>query len=158
MTSFCIAVTGAIGSGKTTLSLLIKEAVGGQIVNVGDLIAQRLCEYGIGVPERTLLGHIFMQERGYSEYEGMLLEAAAPGVILDGVRVAAAVQALRRNTRLLHLHRTVTLQGVSQDSFENELPNLQSLADAVIPWCPSLLDLRTRFQAVLQTRLLQSKT
>ncbi len=142
-----VVVTGADGSGKTTLSRLLERYLGYNYINVGDELANSLARVGIRVARREQLGATFLAAFGVGGY----LEVISSCIerrpcVLDGVRLPQALPELRSRSDVLHLHRRGSPSGTDikeNGRFAAELGELAQVADAHVAWYPTEADLET---------------
>lgn len=101
-----IVVTGPRGSGKTVVSRFLAYVLGLPTRNVGDALLRELrASYGLTLQlERRNIGPAFFQHATLSDYLTVLERLTGTPCILDGVRLVAGVEHLRRTSRLLHIH------------------------------------------------------
>ena len=147
-----VLVSGATGAGKTTLATAVGAVIGYRVVNAGDLLNARLLAAGVIVGDRSEIGPRFLQRYDQDDYVETLLKGSREKTILDGVRLAVGNLRLRdAYPSLLHVHR-LPRGGLPADPYEDDLRQLQAMADVVVPWCERREDL-ARFEAALADQL-----
>jgi hypothetical protein len=128
-----IVLTGPSRSGKSEVAQrLITYLNGYTHHNIGDALANRLGVAPSNRTQRPAIGPDFLAKYGEQGYIEVLCALAQPNRILDGVRLLAGFQALRKMfPDLLHIHK------LGQDTLTTEqydTSKLQKLADITIPW------------------------
>lgn len=155
-----LAISGPIGSGKTTISALLSQQLGWPRTAYGDLARAVATSRGLA-HERRHLQQIGTEliAAGWEPFTREVLAQAdwKPGdaIIVDGVRHAAAVTALRqiaaplpaiviyldipasigiaRARRRDHPHSADQGSGDESHPVEQDLPAVRALADLVLP-------------------------
>jgi hypothetical protein len=87
-----IVVTGPAGSGKSKLARAIAERAACPYVNVGAVLHNRLIERGIAPAHRREIGRLYEEHFGPDSYVDVVLGLMDGGVVVDGVRLVAALR------------------------------------------------------------------
>jgi len=141
-----IVITGPRNSGKTALATCF-ELRGYKVKNVGNLLAEQLERAGLLPYSRSALGAAYLRVFGMDRYCGTVVEAADPGVVLDGLRLPQALSALRRShPDLVHIARPrydgpAAVVDASPEPYAAEISQLESTARHLIAWRRSVHEL-----------------
>jgi hypothetical protein len=153
-----IVVTGPAGSGKSKLTKAIVERSHCRSVNVGTLMEQELLRQEIHVNHRRDIGRLYLQQIGEKAYIDLVVESLRPGVVVDGVRLAAALNEARlRNKAFFHVARAERPgQSVApSEPFAQDVRTMQTRANVVVQWTPTSADLGEEAARVLAVARLE---
>jgi cytidylate kinase len=106
-----LIVSGASGTGKTTLSRLMARFLGARLVNVGDIVTASMRVHGISFRSRPEAGRLFLELFGEETLGSVLLRnvPATEKIVIDGLRVPAARAALSSHRHaIFHIHLDVS--------------------------------------------------
>jgi dephospho-CoA kinase len=99
----CVALTGRIGTGKSTVARELSSLLGWPEASFGDYVRARASERGLDTERGVLqeLGQQLIEERGFDGFvEDVLADAginpAAQPFVIEGVRHVAVLEALQR--------------------------------------------------------------
>lgn len=129
-----IVITGPSGRGKTEFSQRVANKLGYKSLNVGNLLEQEMLRKGITVEDRRDIGKEFFRSFDMKHYLSVLLIFARSNVILDGVRLAAGIERLRKaHKNLVHVHLAINPENVAEfeirERFFDELQKIERMAD-----------------------------
>ena len=161
MGSHLIVITGPHDSGKTALARTLVRYEGYKAHNVGDLLADQLVREGALPAERKDIGQAYLDTFGVDNYARAIEAAAGVGVVLDGVRLTAALAALRSHPRradLIHLARPGRGEIGADEPFADDVIELQQQADAIVEWQSSVGQLHGAVSSVLRQWEAQHET
>ena len=104
MTPLAIAISGPIGSGKTTVAKALAERVGAQRIGFGDYVRKVARTAGLDSTNRTVLqdlGDVLVRwpEEMCGEVLRQFPASENAPLIIDGVRHVTVLEALRRLVR-----------------------------------------------------------
>jgi len=153
-----IVVTGPAGSGKSKLTKAIVERGHCRSVNVGTLMEQELLRQEIHVNHRRDIGRLYLQRIGEKAYIDLVVESLRPGVVVDGVRLAVALDEARlRHKAFFHVARAERPgQPIApSEPFAHDVRTMQKRADVVVRWRPTTADLDGEAARVLAAARLE---
>jgi hypothetical protein len=152
--SHLIVITGPHDSGKTALARTLELYEGYKAHNVGDLLADQLERERALPADRKDIGQAYLDMFGMDNYARAIEAAAGIGVVLDGVRLTAALAALRSHPRradLIHLARPGRAEMSDDEPFAGDVIELQQQAYALVEWQSSVDQLHDAVSSVLRT-------
>jgi cytidylate kinase len=103
MIASCVAISGRIGAGKSTVARELSSLLGWPEVSFGDYVRAQAKERGLGVERGVLqdLGQQLIEEHGFDDFLGKVLaeagiDPAEQAFVIEGVRHVGALEALHR--------------------------------------------------------------
>ena len=131
MSSPVLFVSGRPRSGKTVVSRLLCDRYGFEYRNIGDLMAQRLA---VQPPNRRQIGPRFLRQFGVDGYTDLLRQQARVGVLFDGLRLRAGLEAVADIAVPRLIFKDGPQEATLTKGLEYDIPWLRTAAAVVVPW------------------------
>ena len=120
-------ISGKSEVGKSEVSLRISAINGYKVINVGDLLLEKLNQSNINVNNRVSIGRLFFQFFDVKQYQKVILDSLEDNMIVDGIRLRAGLKTIQRNCHnVIHLHKT--FRGYQRSNF-GEIKRLKFIGE-----------------------------